>query len=699
MASDRELLTEKIAKEIANREGSDKLWRTMERSRNNRAVAIETLRVDVEEMKRGDREVKVGVAADPGVVDQFANAVRKNGGQVFMAKTGDDAMRYVAEVAKRAGTKLVVKSKSLTTEEIEFNHHLEKEGIRCVETDLGELIVQLSHEKPVHLVAPAAHKSLEDVVEIFSKELKMNLPPDAEVILREVRKYLRPLFLSAEMGVTGANIGIAESGTMIIETNEGNARLVSSAPKVHVVIIGMEKVVRSWEDAARLVSAHAISATGQVMTVYVSMISQHVPLAGSSEGRELHVVILDNGRSRMRDDEWFSDALNCIRCGACMNICPTYGIVGGHIFGYIYPGPIGIPWTAEVHGLDKATFAHLCISCGLCKEICPVDIDMPLMIAKVKEEEVQKNGQLRVNSFFTSSERLAAAASATAPLSNWMLRRGLTRYLMERLVGVDRRRTLPSFSRRRLRDRLSGSLQGSGEAGKVVFFPDINADYNDPELGERAVRMLRSAGYHVEVPELAWSGMPFISYGEVAKATKVAKENLQRLKGYLSQGYRIVSTEPTAIYMLREVYPKLVPGEESAAARERSVGFFALLEELARAPQLKASFPVSDTVGFHIPCHERALSSGRPAIRFLERAGYSVRVVETGTCCGMAGTFGMKKGPLGYDLSMAVGDRLFERFKESACRIVATESSVCATQINDGAALKVLHPLYFVEPT
>ena len=153
-----------------------------------------------------------------------------------------------------------------------------------------------------------------------------------------------------------------------------------------------------------------MSATGQSQTVYVSMISQHGPLAGSSEGREFHVVILDNGRSKMRDDPWFNDALNCIRCGACMNICPTYGIVGGHVFGYIYPGPIGIPWTENVHGLDKMAYSHLCISCGLCKEICPVDIDMPMMIAKVKEDEIAQNGQLRVNSFFTSSERLARLA-------------------------------------------------------------------------------------------------------------------------------------------------------------------------------------------------------------------------------------------------------------------------------------------------
>ena len=174
--------------------------------------------------------------------------MRKNGGQVYLAKTAEDANRYVAELAKRTGTKLIVKSKSLTTEEMEFNHYMQNEGVKCVETDLGELIVQLRNEKPVHLVAPAAHLSTQDIADVFSRELGKEIPADPEAILKEVRPYLSPMFLTAEMGVTGANIGVAETGTIIVETNEGNARLVASAPKVHVVVIGMEKIIASWDD-------------------------------------------------------------------------------------------------------------------------------------------------------------------------------------------------------------------------------------------------------------------------------------------------------------------------------------------------------------------------------------------------------------------------------------------------------------------
>ena len=655
------------------------------------------LDLDINEFKERVRKVKTAALADASIVEQFARKVSENGGHVFFAKTGEDAIKYAVELAKRTGTRLIVKSKSLTSEEIEFNQGLERDGIRVLETDLGELICQLAREKPTHLVFPAVHKTAAQVAEIFSSEYGEKIPPEPEAILASVRRHLRPIFLSADMGVTGGNVGIAETGSVIMETNEGNGRLVSTLPRIHVVIIGMEKIVPTWDDAANVIVAHAMSATGQRMTVYVSCISQRTPLGGASDGREFHVIILDNGRSRMRDDDSFSDALNCIRCGACMNICPTYSIVGGHTFGYIYPGPIGIPWTANIHGLEKATFAHLCVSCGLCKEICPVDIDIPMMIAHVKEAEVRENGELLVDSFFAASESLAKVSSRTAPLSNWILRRYLVRYLMEKVIGVDRRRRLPSFSRRRLRDRLKGIDKSGGAAGNIVFFPDLYADYNDPDLGVKAVKLLQRLGFSVEIPDLKWSGMPYVSYGQLDKAKRVAEYNVSRLDRYVSDGYKILSTEPTAIYVLKEIYPKLLPSDASRKIAESSHGFFNYLQSHLGKVTLRASERLDGPVGFHIPCHDRALSAGRPAVEFLRSAGYDIEVIETGTCCGMAGTFGMKHGELGYDLSMAVGERLFQLFRESGCKMIATESSVCAMQLTDGVGVKVAHPLHMVE--
>ncbi len=693
MASNRDVLLRKLRKSLEDKESSDKFWNSMTKARSNRSSLLARGQLDIHAIKDSNKALKTAAVADTTLVEEFAESVRKNGGKVFVAKTGADAIRYVEEVCNRAGAKLIVKAKSLTSDEIEFNHELEKAGIRSVETDLGELILQIAGETPVHLVMPAAHKSVKEIAELVSKEVGREVPPEDQAILKAVRGYLRQLFLTADIGVTGANIGVAETGSIVIETNEGNGRLVTSVPKIHLVIIGMEKIVRKWEDATYLVKGHSASATGQNMTVYVSLITRHGPIGGSTDGREYHVVILDNGRTRMRDDPWFSDALNCIRCGACMNVCPTYGVAGGHTFGYIYPGPIGIPWTAEVHGLDKATFAHLCVSCGLCKDICPVDINIPMMIARVKEKENEQSGQLAVNDFFMASETLAKVASATAPVSNWLLRRSTTRAVMERLAGVDRRRTLPSFSRKRLRARVSRLAPGTGEAGRVVFFPDIYADYNDPELGVRAVKILHALGYSVAVPDLHWSGMPYVSYGDLAKATAVAKKNLEALRPYLEEGCSVVSTEPTAVYMFREVYPTLSPGELSGRAREMTFPFFGFIQGRLRELSLKPTYPTGEAIGFHIPCHERSVSGGRPAVEFLRAAGYEVQVVENGTCCGMAGTFGMKRGDLGYNLSMEVGDHLFRLFRESGRKLVATESSVCSMQISDGVGVRVVHPL------
>jgi L-lactate dehydrogenase complex protein LldF len=697
VTNNRQALLSKLRRALNDKESSEKFWGAMTKARANRTALLERERLDMQAIKDSNKALKTAAVANTSLVDEFAENVRKNGGNVFLAKTGEDAIRYVEELSKRVGAKLIVKAKSLTSDEIEFTHELEKVGVRSVETDLGELIIQLAGETPVHLVMPAAHKSVQEIARLVSGAVGREVPPEDQAILGTVRAYLRELFLTADIGVSGANIGVAETGSIVIETNEGNGRLVTSLPKIHLVIIGMEKIVPKWKDATYLVKGHSASATGQNMTVYVSVITQHGPLAGSADGREYHVVILDNGRSRMRDDPWFSDALNCIRCGACMNVCPTYGIAGGHTFGHIYPGPIGIPWTAEVHGLDKATFAHLCVSCGLCKEICPVDINIPMMIAKVKEKEVKENGQLIVNDFFMASESLAKLASATAPVSNWLLRRGATRALMQSIAGVDRRRTLPTFSRKRLRARLPPLGAGTGEAGKVVFFPDVYADYNDPQLGVRAVKVLIALGYKVEVPDLQWSGMPYISYGNISKAAAVATKNLETLKAYLNQGYSVVSTEPTAVYMFREVYPTLVPGALAEKAREMSFPFFGFIQGRLSGLELIPALPTAEAIGFHIPCHERSVSGGRPAIEFLRAAGYRVQVVENGTCCGMAGTFGMKHGDLGYNLSIEVGDHLFRLFRESGLKLVATESSVCSMQIADGVGLKVVHPLHAVE--
>ncbi len=695
-------LEKKIDGALKERSSRTALYRAMKRGRDSRHQAVGAL-PGGEGFRNTVRSVKVRCLEQQNeLVDRFARKVRDRGARVFMANDGPDAISYILDIVKKRGAKTVAKSKSLTSEEIEVNHPLEEAGLDVIETDLGELIIQKVNEKPFHLVFPAVHKTAVEVAEIFREVTQQDVPHDVDAIMRIVRKYLRPIFLNADIGMTGANVGVAETGAIVIETNEGNARLVSSIPDVHICIMGREKIVDTVEDALQMMLAHPISAVGQHLTTYVTMMGGRSPLGegGGRAPRESHIIILDNGRSKMREDPLFKDALNCIRCGACMNICPTYGVVGGHTFGYIYPGPIGVPWTSEVHGLDKAAeFAPLCISCGLCKEICPAEIDIPMMIAGVKDRDGEQNGHPRVNRILMAAEGMAKFGCATAPLSNWMMRNGLFRWGMEAFMGIDRRRALPPFRRQTLAKwfRKRGSAPRVRDpVRKVAFFADIYAAYNAPELGRAAVGALEALGCEVILPRQRGSGYPYIGYGDLKRAEKVADENVRLMLPHVEAGYDIVATEPTAAYCLKVSYPKLLHGRTDAVAvAEGTHELFAYLEILEELSDDAGRQPVFEgrRFGFHVSCHQRPLGSGQEAMDYLKRRGAEVELIETGTCCGMAGTFGMKKGMLGYELSQAVGEPLFHAFQEARVDTIVTESSVCAIHLREGTGIKVVHPL------
>ena len=693
-------LYEKIDRALSEKPKRTALYQVMKRGRDSRQAAVDLL-PGGEGFRKEVREIKLRcLEAQDDLVDRFAEKIRERGASVFLAKDGAEAIAYILKICRDREAKVVAKSKSLTSEEIEVNHPLEEAGMEVIETDLGELIIQKVHEKPFHLVFPAIHKTAREVADIFQETTGEEVSQDVDAIMRVVRKYLRPIFLNADIGMTGANVGIAETGAIVIETNEGNARLVSSIPDVHICIMGLEKIVETVEDALQMMLAHPISAVGQHLTTYVTMMGGRSEL-GEGEGRdrrESHIIVLDNGRTRMREDALFQDALNCIRCGACMNICPTYGVVGGHTFGHIYPGPIGIPWTAEVHGLEKAgDFAPLCISCGLCKEICPAEIDIPMMIAAVKDKDSEQHPHPRVNRALMAAEAMAKLGCATAPISNWFLKNRAFRWGMEVAVGIDRRRELPPFTRKTMVKRFQkrGASPVSDPVRRVAFFVDLYANYNAPELGMAAVERLEAHRCEVALPPQRGCGYPYIGYGDLGRARKVADENVRHLAPYVSQGYDIVTTEPTAAYCLKISYPKLLKGREDVAAvANRTYEFFEYIEMLEGKEPLDAPLPLAGRrFGFHISCHQRPLGAGAHALGYLRRRGAEVEVIETGTCCGMAGTFGLKAGMLGYALSQAVGEPLFQAFKESGVEAIVTESSVCGIQLKEGVGLEVWHPL------
>ncbi len=328
-------------------------------------------------------------------LETWEQNVLKSGGQVHWTSTADDARAAVLAICQKAGARTVTKGKSMISEELAINDHLEKHGIAPIETDLGEYILQIRKEPPSHIIGPAFHLNREDWEESFRK-VHTHLPADRvfaekKDIQNEARTLLRDKFLAADVGITGANFLIAETGSSVIVTNEGNGDLTQTIPRVHIVLASIEKVVPALEDATSLLRLLARSATGQDFSVYTTF-STGGRRPGDLDGpEEYHVVIVDNGRSGMIGSE-FQDMLRCIRCAACMNHCPVYQTVGGHSYGWVYPGPMGSVLTPSLIGVDKA--GHLpnaSTFCGKCESVCPVKIPLPNMMRHWREREFERH--------------------------------------------------------------------------------------------------------------------------------------------------------------------------------------------------------------------------------------------------------------------------------------------------------------------
>ncbi len=344
-----------------------------------------------DELRDRGREIKRHVIENLDYyLELLAENVEKAGGTVFFAKDARAASDYVVSVARSRGVEMVVKSKSMLSEEMGLNERLESEGIEPVETDLGEYIVQLAGDTPFHIIAPAIHKSREQVSELFADKLGTVRIEDIEELTREARRQLREKFLTAGMGVSGANFLVAESGTVTLVTNEGNGRMCTSMPKVHIAISGMEKVVPSLEDLGLFLRLLIRSATGQMLSSYVTTVTGPRRTEEEDGPEEFHLVIVDNGRSYMLADEHLREALLCLRCGACLNACPVYRKVGGHAYGWVYPGPIGAVVSPMLTGLsDGKDLPYASTLCGACKEACPVRIDIPRMLLYMRKELTQ----------------------------------------------------------------------------------------------------------------------------------------------------------------------------------------------------------------------------------------------------------------------------------------------------------------------
>jgi L-lactate dehydrogenase complex protein LldF len=370
---------------------------------------------DYEREKAAARRIKEeAISRLPELLEQLKHNLEAKGARVFFAAEAAEARNYVLALARSNGVKLVVKGKSMAAEEIELNSALEQAGIEVVETDLGEYIVQLRGERPSHIITPAIHLSKEDVGRLFQQKLGTAYSDVPEELAAVARERLRAKFLAADMGVVGANFAIAETGSIVLVENEGNGRLTTALPEVAVVIMGIEKVIPRAADLSHFMEILGRTATGQKLTAYVNFVNG-VRRASELDGpRELHVVVLDNGRSQMLADPVLREALYCLRCGACLNVCPIFRRIGGHAYGTTYPGPIGsIISPSLVHNGHVGHLAFASTLCGACKDICPVKINIPRILLHLRWRATE--GDINIK-WPPAQRRVRAAARLTARL-------------------------------------------------------------------------------------------------------------------------------------------------------------------------------------------------------------------------------------------------------------------------------------------
>jgi L-lactate dehydrogenase complex protein LldF len=410
---------------------------------------------ELEDLRQRAYEARMRVIDDlEGHVARFRAAVEAQGGRTVLAPSGEEASAYVVEVCRRAGATLAAKSKSMLSEEIGLNAALQAAGVRAVETDLGEYLLQLAGEHPVHIVAPAIEKTKEDAAALLSRVEGGEVEPEIDAVLQAARRQLRETFLRAQVGITGANFAVCETGSIVLVTNEGNGRLVSALPRVHVALVGMERLVATLADLALLLRLLARSGTGQKLTTYTTLITGPRRPGEADGPEELHVVIVDNGRSRLVGTR-YREMLACIRCGACLNVCPVYRKTGGAAYGPVYSGPMGAVLVPLLAGLDSAPdLPHASSLCAACTHACPVKIPLHQLLLELRRDLVERG-------VASPAERLAFllwsllwSSPAGYRLSTALARLGqpLARHLGPgRAWG--RGRELPRLAPRRYRDR------------------------------------------------------------------------------------------------------------------------------------------------------------------------------------------------------------------------------------------------------
>jgi len=625
--------------------------------------------------------------------EDFRRQAEKNGLQVHRAGTARQANEIIAAIARENGVRKIVKSKSMTAEETLLNHDLEAAGYEVVETDLGEWIIQLRGEGPSHMVMPAIHLSRHQVADLFGNVTGQKQDAEIERLVKVARRELRRKYVEADMGISGANFALADTGTIGLVTNEGNARLVTTLPRVHVALVGLDKLLPELHAALAINRVLPRNATGQAITSYVTWITGPNECGSAADGRKsMHVVFLDNGRLALATDPVFSQILRCVRCGACANVCPVYRMVGGHRYGHIYIGAIGLIVTYFFHGRDKArNLVQNCINCGACKEVCAAGIDLPRLIkevhARVQDEEghpltgMLLSRVLRNRKLFHTLLRSARLAQRPVTDDTQYLR-----HLPMLFAREHNFRAIPAIAAKPFRDRWEKLRPAAGAARlRVALFSGCVQDFIYPEQLEAGVRLLAEHDIAVDFPmEQSCCGLPVEMMGEMQAARDVARRNLHAL---LAEDFDYVVTQcASCASHLKNSYPQLLesdPLDHRRAVRlaEKILPFSTFVHDVI-GEDFKPARSGKATVTYHAPCHLcRGLNEHQAPKALIQKAGYHFAPAEEEeTCCGFGGTYSSKFPRISAEILA----RKLDDFEKTGAGVLVTECPGCVMQLRGG---------------
>ena len=640
--------------------------------------------------------------------EQFKTEAERRGVVVHRAATAVEAREIVAQIAAENNVKRIVKSKSMTAEEIGLNAHLEKAGYEVQETDLGEWIIQLRKEGPSHMVMPAIHLSRGQVADEFEKATgEPQDHEDVQKLVKVARRELRPKFHEADMGISGANFCIAETGSITIVTNEGNGRLVNTLPGVHVAIAGLDKLVPKIEDVLLALRVLPRNATSQRLTSYATFIDGAGPSKKSPTGRKiLHIVFVDNGRSAIAKDPLFSQIFRCVRCGACANVCPVFRMVGGHKMGHIYIGAIGLILTWLYHNREVAkTLCQNCIGCGSCAQVCSGGIDLPELIREIRDRFAQEDGKPLMNGIASLALQnrkvfhtlLKFARFSQRPVAG---KDGFVRHLPEALLGKHGFRSLPAIVSQSFRDwweARAAQLKAEGEASaepaakklRVALFAGCAGDFVHPQQLIAGVKVLEACGVEVVFPmEQTCCGLPLSTLGERETAIKVARQNVA---AFADDCDAIVTLCASCATQLKFQYVKML-GDEAKAFADKVWDFSSFVHDRLEL-QKRTMAPTLEKTTYHASCHLcRGLGGAEKARALIAAASSYVPAREEETCCGFGGSYSVKFPEISAELLRQKLDGI----AATGATRVALDCPGCTIQIHGGADkrgldLKVVH--------